>query len=47
MANLDKNIIILLHIQGYCKEIEDTIKSIKNNKEKFDNSYIIRNSICT
>lgn len=45
MAKLDKNVIILLHLQGYCKEIKDTIEYIKNDKKKYDNNYIIRNSI--
>lgn len=45
MANLDRDVTILLHIKGYCKEVLDTLKIIKNNREEYDKSFIIRNSI--
>lgn len=46
MANLDRNLTILLHIKGYCKEVLDTLKMIDNSYEEFDKSFIIKNSIC-
>ena len=46
MSNLDRNLTILLHIKGYCKEIFNTLEIINNNYGKYEESFIVKNSLC-
>lgn len=46
MANLSKDLTILLHIKGYCKEVEETLNLIDKDYKKFNESFIIKNSLC-
>lgn len=46
MSNLDRNLTILLHIKGYCKEIFNTLEIINNNYSKYEESFIVKNSLC-
>lgn len=46
MGNLDRNLTLLLHIKGYCKEALETLDLIKHNLDQFEKSFIIKNSLC-
>ena len=46
MGNLDRNLTLLLHIKGYCKEALETLDLIKHNFDQFEKSFIIKNSLC-
>lgn len=43
MPNRDNSVIE--HIKGYCEEIEKELKEIDNDKEKFLNSSVYKNSL--
>ena len=45
MKNQNRNLTILLHIKGYCKEIKDTLEIIKYDYSEFNNSFLIKNSL--
>lgn len=45
MVNLNRRITILLHIQKYCKEIEDNLEFFGKNFETFEKNNIFRDSI--
>lgn len=46
MANLDKDLTLLLHMKGYCKEIIDTLSIINNSYDEYNKNFIVRNSLC-
>lgn len=46
MANLGRDLTILLHIKGYCKEVAETLDLINRDFKKFNESFIIKNSLC-
>ena len=43
MPNRDNSVIE--HIKGYCEEIEKELKEIDNDKERFLNSSVYKNSL--
>ncbi len=45
MTNLDRKTTILLHIQKYCKEIEENMKFFGSNFNTFETNNIFRDSI--
>ncbi|MBQ3415658.1 MAG: DUF86 domain-containing protein [Clostridia bacterium] len=45
MTNLDRKTTILLHIQKYCKEIEENLNFFGSNFNTFETNNIFRDSI--
>lgn len=45
MTNLDRKTTILLHIQKYCKEIEENLEFFGSNFNTFETNNIFRDSI--
>ena len=45
MANLKRDLTILLHMQGYCEEVEETLNTFNKDIEQFKNNFIFRNAI--
>ena len=45
MTNLNRKITILLHIQKYCKEIDENLDFFGKNFETFEKNNIFRDSI--
>lgn len=45
MANLNRDLTVLIHIQNYCKETKETMTVFKNDYEEFKKNNIYRNAI--